>query len=102
MQVREFAGGRASLVSVRARARCAAWWATAVAELRNSWPDVAVRLVAIYRRFPDEPDRFVPALATPASSRATRCLCWPPASTSAHVLGALHRSGQQRCPCAAS
>ena len=58
MQVREFAGGRACLVSVRARAGAPMVGHT-VAEMRNSTPDVAVRLVAIYRRFPEEPDRFV-------------------------------------------
>ncbi len=52
--------GRAGQPGVGACARRARpWWATRIAELRASAPDVAVRLVAIYRRFPDEPDRFV-------------------------------------------
>src|SRR3989344_2222657 len=58
MQVREFAGGRACLVSVRARAG-APMVSRTICELRESLPDVAMRLVAIYRRFQDEPDRFV-------------------------------------------
>ena len=31
-----------------------------IGALRQQMPDVAVRMVAIYRRFADEPDRFVP------------------------------------------
>jgi trk system potassium uptake protein TrkA len=58
MQVREFAGGRACLVAVRARAGAPMVNHT-VGELRESHPDLGVRVVAIYRRFPDEPDRFV-------------------------------------------
>src|SRR3989344_4479684 len=58
LQVREFAGGRACLVSVRARAG-APMVSRTICELRESLPDVAMRLVAIYRRFQDEPDRFV-------------------------------------------
>ena len=58
MQVREFAGGRACLVAVRARAG-APMVSHTVGELREKHPDLGVRVVAIYRRFPDEPDRFV-------------------------------------------
>jgi len=58
MQVREFAGGRACLVSVRARAGAPMAGRT-IGELRDGSPGVAMRLVAIYRRFQDEPDRFV-------------------------------------------
>ncbi len=58
LQVREFAGGRACLASARARAGAPAV-GLRIGELRDSMPDLAMRLVAIYRRFADEPDRFV-------------------------------------------
>lgn len=58
MQVREFAGGRACLVAVRARAG-APMVSHTVGELREEHPDLGVRVVAIYRRLPDEPDRFI-------------------------------------------
>ena len=58
MQVREFAGGRASLVSVRARPGAPMVGHT-IGALRESAPEMAMRMVAIYRRFPDEPDRFI-------------------------------------------
>ena len=58
MQVREFAGGRAALFSVRARAGAPAV-GLQIGELRQSMPDLIMRVVAIYRRFLDEPDRFV-------------------------------------------
>ncbi|MFT4241356.1 MAG: Trk system potassium transporter TrkA [Acidovorax sp.] len=58
LQVREFAGGRACLVAVRARAG-APMVSHSIGELRDSHPDLSVRVVAIYRRFPEEPDRFI-------------------------------------------
>ena len=63
LQVREFAGGRACLVSARARAGAPAV-GMEIRHLREKMPEVAVRIVAIYRRFPDEPDRFVPCDGT--------------------------------------
>lgn len=63
LQVREFAGGRACLVSARARAGAPAV-GLEIRHLREQMPEVAVRIVAIYRRFPDEPDRFVPCDGT--------------------------------------
>ncbi|WP_404300783.1 Trk system potassium transporter TrkA [Alicycliphilus denitrificans] len=63
LQVREFAGGRACLISTRARAGAPAV-GQEIRQLREQMPDVAVRIVAIYRRFPDEPDRFVPCDGT--------------------------------------
>ena len=59
MQVREFAGGRACLVATRARFGAPMVGQT-IGHIRESTPDVAMRVVAIYRRFPEEPDRFVP------------------------------------------
>ncbi|QIL83160.1 Trk system potassium transporter TrkA [Diaphorobacter sp. HDW4A] len=58
MQVREFAGGRACLVSVRARGG-APMVGHRISALRLMAPDVGMRIVAIYRRFADEPDRFI-------------------------------------------
>jgi trk system potassium uptake protein TrkA len=58
LQVREFAQGRACLVSVRAR-RGAPAVGLQIGALRERMPAVAMRIVAIYRRFADEPDRFV-------------------------------------------
>ena len=59
LQVREFAGGRACLISTRARAGAPAV-GQEIRRLRQDMPEVGVRIVAIYRRFADEPDRFVP------------------------------------------
>ena len=58
LQVREFAGGRACLVSVRARGG-APMVGHRISALRLMAPDVGMRIVAIYRRFADEPDRFI-------------------------------------------
>ncbi|WP_313303274.1 Trk system potassium transporter TrkA [Diaphorobacter sp.] len=58
LQVREFAGGRACLVSVRARGG-APMVGHRISALRLMAPDVAMRIVALYRRFADEPDRFI-------------------------------------------
>ena len=58
MQVRAFAGGRAALASVRALAGAPAV-GLQIAQVRERMPDLAMRIVAIYRRFMDEPDRFV-------------------------------------------
>lgn len=58
LQVHEFAGGLACLVSVRA-VTGAPLVAHSIAELRQCAPDAAMRIVAIYRRFENEPDRFI-------------------------------------------
>ncbi len=58
MQVREFAGGRACLVSTRARVGASMVGKT-IGDIRAGTPELAMRIVAIYRRFLDEPDRFV-------------------------------------------
>lgn len=58
LQVREFAGGRACLASVRARLGAPAV-GLRISELRVHNPEMGLRIVAIYRRFADEPDRFV-------------------------------------------
>ena len=91
MQVREFAGGRACLVSVRARAGAPMVGHT-VAEMRNSTPDVAVRLVAIYRRFPEEPDRFVACAGETRIEPGDEVFVLAAREHIAHVLATLHRS----------
>lgn len=58
MQVRSFAGARAALASVRARAGAPAV-GLQISEIRERMPELVMRIVAIYRRFLDEPDRFV-------------------------------------------
>lgn len=58
MQVREFAEGRAVLTAARARA-AAPMTSRTIAEIRALNPDLPMRIVAIYRRFADQPDRFV-------------------------------------------
>ena len=90
MQVREFAGGRACLVSVRARAGAPMVGHT-VAEMRNSTPDVAVRLVAIYRRFPEEPDRFVACAGETRIEPGDEVCVRAAREHIAHVLATLHR-----------
>ncbi|HEY9207739.1 MAG TPA: Trk system potassium transporter TrkA [Acidovorax sp.] len=90
MQVREFAGGRACLVSVRARAGAPMVGHT-VAELRSSTPEVAVRLVAIYRRFPEEPDRFVACAGETRIEPGDEVFVLAAREHIAHVLATLHR-----------
>ena len=90
MQVREFAGGRACLVSVRARAGAPLVGHT-VAEMRTSTPDVAVRLVAIYRRFPEEPDRFVACAGETRIEPGDEVFVLAAREHIAHVLATLHR-----------
>lgn len=90
MQVREFAGGRACLVSVRARLG-APMVGDTIAALRASAPDVPVRLVAIYRRFPDEPDRFVACAGETRIEPGDEVFVLAAQEHIAHVLSALHR-----------
>ena len=58
LQVREFAQGRASLVSARVRPGAPAV-GLSIEALRARYGDLPMRIVALYRRFPEEPDRFV-------------------------------------------
>lgn len=97
MQVREFAGGRACLVSVRAR-QGAPMVSHTIAELRASSPDVAMRLVAIYRRFPDEPDRFVPCAGHTRIEPGDEVFVLAAQENIAHVLSTLHRQDARSSP----
>ncbi len=94
MQVREFAGGRACLVSVRARAG-APMVSHTICELRESTPDVAMRLVAIYRRFQDEPDRFVACDGHTRIEPGDEVFVLAASGHIANVLTALHRRDAQ-------
>ena len=98
MQVREFAGGRACLVATRARAGAPMVGKT-IAEVRAHTPDVAMRLVAIYRRFPEEPDRFVPCSGTTRIEPGDEVFVLAARENIPFVLAALHRrEGQPARP----
>ena len=90
LQVREFAGGRACLVSSRARAGAPAV-GQAIADLRQRMPEVAMRIVAIYRRFADEPDRFVPCDGSTHIEPGDEVFVLAGRQRIAQVLAALHR-----------
>ena len=98
LQVREFAGGRASLVSVRARPGAPAV-GLQIGALRQQMPDVAVRMVAIYRRFADEPDRFVPCDGSTRIEPGDEVFALASHERIPQVLAALHRpEGQPARP----
>ena len=90
MQVREFAGGRASLASARARAGAPMVGHT-IGELRARAADKAMRMVAIYRRFPDEPDRFIACDGSTRIEQGDEVFVLAAHEHIAHVLAALHR-----------
>jgi len=92
LQVREFAGGRACLVSCRARAGAPAV-GMRIKELRQHLPEVAVRMVAIYRRFADEPDRFVPCDGDTRIEPGDEVFALAGRERIAQVLAALHHVG---------
>lgn len=94
LQVREFAGGRACLVSVRARGGAPAV-GLRIGLLRERMPDVAMRIVAIYRRFADEPDRFVACDGTTRIEPGDEVFVLAAREHIPQVLAALHRPGEQ-------
>lgn len=95
MQVREFAGGRACLVATRAVAGAPMVGKT-IGEVREATPDVAMRLVAIYRRFPEEPDRFVPCSGSTRIEPGDEVFVLAARENLPFVLASLHRrNGQQ-------
>lgn len=94
MQVRHFAGGRACLVAVRARAG-ALLVNHSIGELRDLMPGVAMRLVAIYRRFQEEPDRFVPCDGHTRVEPGDEVFVLAASEHISEVLSALHRRGAQ-------
>ncbi|KQO40753.1 potassium transporter peripheral membrane component [Acidovorax sp. Leaf84] len=98
MQVREFAGGRACLVSVRARVGAPMVGHT-IGDLREKAPELAMRMVAIYRRFPDEPDRFIACDGRTRIEPGDEVFVLAAQQRIADVLGALHRpQGQPSKP----
>lgn len=94
MQVREFAGGRASLASVRARAGAPMVGPT-IGELRARAPEMAVRMVAIYRRYADEPDRFMACDGATRIAPGDEVFVLAAQEQIAQVLAALHRPAAQ-------
>ena len=98
MQVREFAGGRACLVSVRARGG-APMVGHRISALRLMAPDVAMRIVAIYRRFADEPDRFIMCDGSTMVEPGDEVFVLSGRDQIPEVLASFHRpSGQQARP----
>ncbi|MDH4419754.1 MAG: Trk system potassium transporter TrkA [Acidovorax sp.] len=94
MQVREFAGGRACLVSGRARPGAPMVGPT-IGELRERAPEMAMRVVAIYRRFADEPDRFIACNAATRIESGDEVFVLAAHEHIAQVLAALHRPASQ-------
>ncbi|GAA6121269.1 Trk system potassium transporter TrkA [Acidovorax sp. FG27] len=94
LQVRQFAGGRACLVSVRARLG-APMVGMKIATMREMAPEVAMRIVAIYRRFPEEPDRFIPCDGGTRVEPGDEVFVLSAREHIPQVLAALHRRGDQ-------
>ena len=90
LQVREFAGGRACLASVRARAGAPAV-GLRIGELRLHSPEMGLRVVAIYRRFADEPDRFVRCDGQTRIEPGDEVFVLSARQSLPEVLAALHR-----------
>ncbi len=94
MQVRQFVGGLASMVAVRARAG-APMVGLRIDALADQFPGISMRLVAIYRRFPDEPDRFVPCEGNTRIEPGDEVFVLAAREQIAPVLTALHRVAGQ-------
>lgn len=94
LQVRQFAGGRACLVSVRARLG-APMVGMRIAAMREAAPEVAMRIVAIYRRFPEEPDRFVACEGSTRVEPGDEVFVLSAREQIPQVLAALHRRSDQ-------
>ncbi len=92
LQVREFAGGLACLVSVRAVAGAPLVRHT-IAELRERVPDADMRIVAIYRRFENEPDRFILCEGATLIEPGDEVFVLSAREHLQAVLSALHRHG---------
>ena len=97
MQVREFAGGRASLVSVRALAGAPLVGPT-IGQLRAEHPEAPMRLVALYRRFPEEPDRFIPCDAQTRVEPSDEVFVLAATDQIGQVLTAFHSPTGQPVP----
>ena len=94
LQVREFAGGLACLVSVRAVAG-APLVRHSIAELRECVPDADMRIVAIYRRLANEPDRFILCESSTRIEPGDEVFVLAAREHLRAVLSALHRSDGQ-------
>ncbi|HEY0201990.1 MAG TPA: Trk system potassium transporter TrkA, partial [Burkholderiaceae bacterium] len=95
LQVREFAGGLACLVAVRAVAG-APLVQHSIAELRQCVPDADMRIVAIYRRYEEEPDRFILCDGDTRIEPGDEVFVLAARVQIPAVLAALHRPGGQR------
>ena len=95
LQVREFAGGRACLASVRARAGAAAV-GMRIGDMRMHQPDLGMRVVALYRRFADEPDRFIRCDGATRVEPGDEVFVLAASEQLQEVLDAFHRPGNQR------
>lgn len=89
LQVRDFAGGLARLVSVRATATARLARHT-IGELRELAPDVAMRIVAIYRQLWDGPDQLIMTDANTRIEPGDEVFVFAPGKQVAPVLEALH------------
>ncbi len=79
------------------------WWATPLASCARSCPMWPCAWWPFTGAFRTSPTALWPALAKPASSRATRCLCWPRASTLPMCWPPCTAATPSRCArCAAS
>ena len=94
LQVREFAGGRACLASVRARMGAAAV-GLRIGELRLHNPEMGLRIVAIYRRFADEPDRFVRCDGSTLIEPGDEVFVLSSKENLPEILAAMHRPANQ-------
>lgn len=94
LQVRQFAGGLACLVSVRAL-QGAPMVGMRIAAMRESAPEVAMRIVAIYRRFPEEPDRFIACEGNTRVEPGDEVFVLSAREQIPQVLAALHRRDDQ-------
>jgi len=95
LQVREFADGLACLVSVRAVSG-APLVRHSIAELRERVPDADMRIVAIYRRLPDEPDRFIVCEGATRIEPGDEVFVLSARAHLKAVLAALHRHDEAR------
>ena len=94
MQVRDFAGGLARLASVRVRQGAPAVGCL-IGQLHETVPGVEMRIVAIYRRFADEPDRFVACDGRTRIAVGDEVFVLAASEHIAQVLASLHRPADQ-------
>lgn len=97
LQVREFVHGRAMLVSVRARATAPMVGKT-IATIRAELPELPMRIVAIYRRYADEPDRFIHSNGDTRIAPEDEVFILAAAEDISHILSLLNKPVQAPQP----